>query len=178
MLPPFRQANDGYFELLDSLGDDELGRVIPWFVGPVPVATALAFRLNEQALHAWDIRWARDRQARLTPEALPDLLQLNLEPARVGNLAKLERAGQLAGKTIQFVYSHPEGALNLRLEGDGVKVSPDLAAASDLSVELPAEALVRLIWGRYDVPAGLSSGELELSRPELAESLQALFPGR
>jgi uncharacterized protein (TIGR03083 family) len=178
MLPAFRQANDDYFELLDSLGDDELGRVVPWFVGPVPVATALALRLNEQALHAWDIRWARDRQAGLTPEAVPDLLQVNLQSAWLGNLVKPERAGQLAGKSIQFVYSRPEGAVNLRFEGDGVGVSPDLAAAPDLAVELPAEALMRLVWGRYDVRAGLRAGDLKLSRPELAEPLQALFPGR
>jgi hypothetical protein len=47
-----------------------------------------------------------------------------------------------------------------------------------LTVELQSEAFIRLLWGRYDVRTGLSSGQLRLSRPELAEALPALFPGR
>ena len=45
-------------------------------------------------------------------------------------------------------------------------------------MELPAEAFLRLIWGRYDVADGVLSGQLILSQPELARDLQALFPGR
>ena len=178
MLEAFRQGNEEFFELVEALGDDELGRTVEWFTGPIRVAGALAMRLNEQALHAWDIRWARDKQARLSAEAVPDLLEANAQPDRVRNLAKPDRAAQLVGKSIQFRLSQPEGAFSLRLESEGVDVSRDGAASADLTAELPSEALVRLIWGRYDVPAGLASGELKLSRPDLATSLQDLFPGR
>jgi uncharacterized protein (TIGR03083 family) len=178
MLPAFRKANDEYFELIDSLSSEELSRFIPWLIGSVPVATALAFRLNEQALHSWDIRWARDRRAALSPTAAPDLLDLNLSPTSVSGLVKPERAERLSGSTIQFVLSEPDGATTLELHGDGVVVSHGRGAGSDLTVELPAEAFIRLLWGRYDVPAGLRSGQLRLSRPELADALSALFPGR
>ena len=178
VLPEFRQGNEEFYRLADSLTDDELGRSVPWIFGPAPVATVLGGRLNEQVLHAWDIRWARDKGATLSPETLPDLLEVNLNPARLGGLVKPERAERLAGKTIQFVLSRPEAAANLQLRPDGVQGGQGRAASPDLTVELPAEAFIRLLWGRYDVPAGLRSGQLKLSKPDLAEPLQALFPGR
>jgi hypothetical protein len=151
---------------------------MPWLGGNQPVANVLASRLNEQTLHDWDIRWARDKQAGLNPPSVPILLELNLTPSRIGGLTKPERAPQLAGRTIQFLLSQPDGAATLQLQPDGVKASQGRAASADLTVELPAEAFVRLVWGRYDVPGGLRAGQLKLSRPDLAEQLQALFPGR
>ena len=178
ILPEFRRSNDDYFTLTDSLTDDELSRTIPWFTGSSPVATVLAGRLNEQVLHAWDVAWARDKQATLSPEAVPELLELNLTPTRMGGLAKPERAEQLAGKTIQFRLSQPKGVATLRVRPDGVEATRSPVNAPDLTAELPTEAFVRLLWGRYDVPARLRSGQLKISQPELAELLQALFPGR
>ena len=178
ILPEFRRSNDDYFRLTNSLTDDELSRSIPWFTGPSPVATVLAGRLNEQVLHAWDVIWARDKQATLSPEPVPELLELNLTPTRLGGLAKPERAEQLAGKTIELRLSQPAANATLRVRADGVEATQSPADRPDLTAELPTEALVRLLWGRYDVPAGLSSGQLKLSQPDLAGPLQALFPGR
>jgi uncharacterized protein (TIGR03083 family) len=178
MLDAFREGNDEYFELVDSLGDDDLGRTIEWFVGPVPVAVALALRLNEQALHAWDIRWARDKQAKLFPAGVPDLLENVLTPRSLGGLVQPERAERLQGKTIQFVLSQPSGAVAIELRPDGVRGSQGRSDAAELTAELSSEAFIRLLWGRYDVRAGLDSGQLRLSEPALAEELQALFPGR
>jgi uncharacterized protein (TIGR03083 family) len=174
--PAFRANNDAFFKLIDSLTDDELGKTIPWIFGPAPMATVLASRLNEQALHAWDVKWARDKQATLTQAALPDLIQANI-PSRVGRLAKPDQAPTLIGKTINFVYSQPDGAVSFEIGKDGVQVTPGRSSSPDLTVDLPAEALIRLIWGRYDVGAGQRAGQIRLSQPDLAAPLQALFPG-
>jgi uncharacterized protein (TIGR03083 family) len=178
MLKAFRDGNDEYFELVDSLGDDELGRTVEWFFGPIPVATALTLRLNEQALHAWDIHSARDKQATISPAAVPDLLENVLTPTSLGGLVKPERAERLQGKTIEFVLKQPDGAATLELRPDGVTGSQCRTDDADLTAELRSEAFVRLLWGRYDVARGLRSDELELSEPDLAGQLQALFPGR
>ena len=178
VLPAFRKNNDAFFELIDSLSDDELGRTIPWFSGPTPMAGVLASRLNEQVLHTWDILWARDNQARLTPEAVPTLLQLNLTPFRLAGLVKPDQAPRLAGETVQFRLRDTGGAVHLRLAPNGVAAAQGEAESPALTAELPSEAFVRLLWGRYNVVAGLDSGELWLSDPSLADELQALLPGR
>jgi uncharacterized protein (TIGR03083 family) len=178
MLPAFQQANDAFFQLLDSLTDDELGRSVFWIGSEAPVATVFAGRLNEQTLHTWDIRWARDKQARLAPATLPDALEFNLRPWTIGRLTQPERAEQLVGKTIELQHSQPDGVVSMEVRSDGVTAAEGRAASPDLTVQLPSEAFVRLIWGRYDVQAAHESGELKLSRPDLAEPLQALFPGR
>jgi uncharacterized protein (TIGR03083 family) len=177
VLPAFKANNDAFIALVDSLSEAELGKTIPWIFGPTPLASVLASRLNEQALHAWDVKWAHDKQAKVTPAAVPDLLTVNV-PARIGRLAQPGQAEALVGKTIQFLYSQPDGAVRVTVAADGAQAAPGRADAADLTVELPAEALIRLIWGRYDVASGAASGELTLSNPALADALQKLFPGR
>lgn len=177
VLPAFKANNDAFVALVDSLSADELGKTIPWIFGPAPLASVLASRLNEQALHAWDVKWVHDKQVKLTPAAVADLVEVNV-PSRVGRLAQPAGAGALVGKTIQFKYSRPDGALSVTVAADGAQAAASTADAPDLTAELPAEALVRLIWGRYDVAGGVASGELTLSDPSLADALQKLFPGR
>jgi uncharacterized protein (TIGR03083 family) len=138
MLPAFRQANADFFQLLDSLTDDELRRTVFWIGGEVPVATVFGGRLSEQTLHAWDIRWARDKEARLSPAAVPDVLEYNLRPSAVGRLAKPERAEQLVGKTIEFRHSQPAGTVSMQIRSDGVTTADGRAASPDLTVQLPS----------------------------------------
>ena len=177
VLPAFRANNDDFIAFIDSLSEDELGQTIPWIFGPSPIAAVLAGRLNEQALHAWDVLSMHDQNATLTPDAVPDLVEVNI-PSRVGRLARPDLAEALAGKTIQIDHSQPDGAITLTVAADGRAGQSGTTATPDLTVALPAEGLVRLIWGRLDVAAGVESGQVTLSQPDLADSLQKLFPGR
>jgi len=178
VLPAFRRNTEDLYKLVESLTDDELSRTVPWIGARVPVARMLAGRLNEQTLHAWDIRWARDKQATLSLAPLPDLLQVNIEPPYVSRMARPERAERLVGKTVLFLLSQPDEALSMQVQPDGVTASQGRPDTPDVTVELPSESFIRLIWGRYDILDGLKAGRLELSQPDQAEPLQALFPGR
>lgn len=178
VLPAFRKNNDAFYRMVEAFDEAQLGSTIPWFIGPAPLAVVLAGRVNEQALHTWDIRWARDKQVRLTPEAVPTLLDLNLAPQFAARLAKPEQAPRLLGTTIQFLLHDPDGAVAVEVKPDGAAITRTRAASPDLTAELPSEAFARLIWGRYDTRAGLRSGELKLSDPSLADELRALLPGR
>ncbi|MGE3268335.1 MAG: maleylpyruvate isomerase family mycothiol-dependent enzyme [Chloroflexota bacterium] len=178
VFPAFRANNDAFVALVDSLTEAELGASMPWLGGPAPVATVLAGRLNEQVLHAWDIKQARDKATTLTAAAVPDLLELNLTPGRLAGLVKPERAPELNGKTIQFLLTDPEGAVALTIGERGPRATMGKAAAPDLTAELTAEEMVRLLWGRLDVKAAVENGTLKLSDPGKAGALQALLPGR
>lgn len=178
VFPAFRANNDAFVGLVDSFSEAELGAEMPWLSGPAPVASVLAGRLNEQVLHGWDIKYTRDRSVKLTAATAPDLLDLNLTPDRLAGLVKVDRAPQLAGKTIQFLLSDPRVAVTLTLGETGAAASFGKADAADLTAELSCEGMVRLLWGRYDVAAGLQAGKLQLSDPSQASALQALLPGR
>ena len=178
LLRELRRSNEALFRLIASLTDEQLGATMSSFAGPAPVATYLAARLNELVIHAWDIVWARDKAATLTPDAVQDLVGLNLTPTRLAGLVKPDRSERLVDKMVEFHLRNPERFTTLRLAQDNVEAVSDEAAEPDLRAELPAEAFVRLLWGRYDVAAGVLSGELILDQPELAQPLQALFPGR
>jgi uncharacterized protein (TIGR03083 family) len=176
VLAEYRRTNGAYIELVDWLTEAELGQKIPWFLGDTPLAGVLAARLNEQTLHSWDIRSVRDPSATLTADNLPTLLDFN--QAALGRLAKPERAPTLHGQTIQLLLHEPDEALVLQVGPHGVTTTPGQAASADLTLELPAEAFLRLIWGRLDLAQALASGQARLDRPEAAAELQALFPGR
>src|SRR5262245_56672245 len=125
--PAFRANNEAFVALVDSLSEQELGGSMPWIGGrTAPVAEVLASRLNEQVLHVWDIKWARDKNVRLTAAAVPDLLALNLTPFRLGGMAKPAQAPALVGKTIQFLLSDPDGAITLAVGEDGVQATQEI----------------------------------------------------
>ena len=79
VLPAFRKNNDDFFRTVEGFDEAQLGSIVPSFLGQVPLATILASRLNQQVLHTWDVRWARDKGAKLTPDAVSSVLEL--EPA-------------------------------------------------------------------------------------------------
>jgi uncharacterized protein (TIGR03083 family) len=178
VLPEFRRTNDAYHTLVDSLSDQELGQAVPWIFGQTPVAMVIASRLNEQVLHEWDIRWAQDRAATLDKDAVPALLEVNVMPARVSGLAKPDRAGQLQGQTVRFRLTDRGDSYDLRLQPDAVALGPSDGGSPALTVDLPAEAFIRLIWGRCPLDQAISSGVVRLDRPELAGALNAALPGR
>jgi len=179
VFPAFRANNDTFIALVDSFTEAELGSEMPWLGGAdAPIASVLASRLNEQVLHVWDIKYARDKSVTLTAGAVPDLLDLNLTPGRLGGLVKVDQAPQLVGKTIQFLLRDPRVAVALKVSEAGAEASFGKVADADLTAELSCEGMVRLLWGRYDVAASLASGDLNLSDPSMADALQRLLPGR
>ncbi|HEY1650655.1 MAG TPA: maleylpyruvate isomerase N-terminal domain-containing protein [Acidimicrobiales bacterium] len=136
--------------------------------GPMSVSfdTAAALRLNEHALHTWDIEVMSDPAARLAADAAAVVID-NL--GLIGRFAAKPTGDE---REIRVRTSDPVRHFTVRLtpesaellEGDG-GVAPDL--------ELPAESFCRLVYGRLDpehsppVPAN----------GEVLEALRRVFPG-
>ncbi|MEO3936226.1 maleylpyruvate isomerase family mycothiol-dependent enzyme [Dermatophilaceae bacterium Soc4.6] len=139
---------------------------------PVDLATAACFRLNELALHSWDLRVARDPEAQVQQDAVPLLLE-SLLPMMVGWLGKGERhAGPAVSLAVSLV--DPEGELGLEIAPGGVTLGV-VPEAPDGVLTIPAEAFLRLLTGRLDAahtPAGIGViGPVDL------DALRAVFPG-
>ena len=128
------------------------------------LAGVLGMRLSEHALHTWDIAVVLDPAAKVAPDAV-DLLVDRL-PMMVGFMGRQAPAPVAVAVTT----TSPERAFTL--DTGGVTLAPAGAGNTPTaSLALPAEAFLRLVYGRLDDKAELQASGVTL--PEL----KSVFPG-
>src|SRR5580704_6412470 len=165
------RADQATLERFESLDADEQARLHLNMFGMELGATGLArMRLGEHAIHTWDVVVALDPAATVAPDAVALLLDtLDQLAARSGKPDGRQR-------TVRVSTTDPERQFTLET-GEAVRLTPaDGETTGELSrseLRLPAEAFVRLAYGRMDeahTPPTESTG-VEL------DELRALFPG-
>jgi uncharacterized protein (TIGR03083 family) len=149
-----------------ALSDDERASfILPLGPFELDLATALGLRLNEHVLHTWDIDVALDPTATLPSDAV-DIV--------VDNLAMISGfAGKSDGneREIAITTAAPSRSFVLKVGPERVSLEPATGEVS-ADVELPSEALIRLVYGRLDpdhAPAGVEGPDLD--------QLRTMFPG-
>jgi hypothetical protein len=161
-------SDEAYVRRLEKLTDDELDRIHFDFFGmELNAAGVIGLRLSEHALHTWDVAVSLDPAAVVAPDAVALLS---------GNLSRvLGFAGKPAGDSfrVRIGTTDPDGDYLLEV-ADSVTLS-DWAPGVDTDgqVRAPAEALLRLVYGRLDdehTPERSADG-IEFDR------LRAVFPG-
>ncbi|HWA67945.1 MAG TPA: maleylpyruvate isomerase family mycothiol-dependent enzyme [Mycobacteriales bacterium] len=157
-------------ELLDALTAEQregLHVKLSYLPEPVGIATLTGMRLNEVALHSWDVRVALDPTAKLDDEAA-DILAEQYSGGLAFMLRHVGKADALSQPAVVDA-----GSYGLVI-ADRVRLtsSPQNVTAS---FEGPLEALVRLIGGRltdaYTPDSVRVSGELTI------DDLRRVFPG-
>jgi uncharacterized protein (TIGR03083 family) len=152
--------------MVESLRDPRhADAVLQSFMGPVDRIGYTTLRLSEHAVHTWDVVVAVQPGATLSPDAveviLPNVARL------VGWVAKPNgRTGR-----IHVIAGEHEYALTLGEPSSMVAWDGGEATAS---LRIPAEGLLRLVYGRLD-PANTPAG-VEVSGTTL-DDLRAVFPG-
>jgi uncharacterized protein (TIGR03083 family) len=167
-------VNAAFVGRLEALDDADLARfTLPFFGSDLDATGLLAMRLSEHAVHTWDVVVALDATAALAPDAT-DLL-IDAIPTVIARTAKPAEA---APPRVRARTSAPERDLLLET-APAVRLTPypatDPAAADggDPTITLPAEALVRLVYGRLDPD---HTPPLETRGVDL-DALRAVFPG-
>jgi len=159
-------ANEALVTLIESLAPEQRAGFQVTMFGrmPVDLAGVLGLRLSEHALHSWDIAVTLDPAARVAPDAV-DLLVDRL-PQIAGFTAKQAPAPV----AVAVSTAGPERAFTL--DTGGVTLAPagpgDVPAAS---LALPAEAFLRLVYGRLDDEQDLRASGVTL------RELKSVFPG-
>lgn len=164
------EADQRHRELLLSLDPDQLASVrVPYFAGLLGIAEYAGYRLSEQSVHAWDIEVALDLSARI-PAAETDLLweRLDLVVTRFRDAGTLAR---LAPKQLAVELTDRRRTRGLSV-GTELHLTPTAPARPDGTVAGPAEALLRLCYGRHRTEDGVRAG----GAVTLAD-LTSLFPG-
>jgi uncharacterized protein (TIGR03083 family) len=160
-------ANEALLQRLESLDADQQERFhLAMFGMDLDMAGLARMRLSEHAMHTWDIAAALDPAAQLAPDAV-DLLVDTL-----GQLAA--RSGKPDGLKLRLHVTTTGPQRRFLLEsGEAVTLEPADDEELLPELRLPAEALVRLAYGRLDPdhtpPVAVEGVDLD--------ELRRIFPG-
>ncbi len=149
MLEEFQAATTDYFARLEALPAEAGLQEVAGFLGKVPAEDMLALRLQEVALHTWDVLVARDRAARI-PEDVAELIV----PAQM-RIRGLRPSTALQGKRVRL--ETPDGIWRQLIDfrGERPVIEESGSGDSDIQVEAPLEEMCRLLGGRHFLPGSL-----------------------
>lgn len=145
-------SSDGLLvETLENLGDrlDDLEFTM-FGSFRVDAAGFLGMRLSEHAVHAWDVEVSLDTSATVDPDAVALLIdRLPMMAERSG------KADDAPGRPFGVTVSTTDPARVFEISvGDGVgmvaREKPSKGADRQEDLRLPAEAFLRLVYGRLD----------------------------
>jgi uncharacterized protein (TIGR03083 family) len=165
-----------YVQTLDQLGDDELASIsYPFFGMTLDAVGLIRLRLGEHALHTWDVAVVLDPAAEVSPDAV-NLLIDNVAAFLAPRLGKPQDPAfhariRTTAPARDYMLSAAESVSMVDWPGTdaGTEGAEEVA-----DVTLPAEALLRLSYGRMDpdhTPATVAAKPADLDR------LRAIFPG-
>jgi uncharacterized protein (TIGR03083 family) len=162
----FLVADGAFLDRLGSLAEDERAR-FEFAMGPMTFDFAgfVGLRLNEHALHSWDIEVALDPGATIAPASARVVIDnLQLITRYTGKPTGLDH-------TVSVLTSEPRRGFMLVIGADAVSLEPT-EPVDEPDLEVPAEAFIRLAYGRLD-PAHTppTRGPADLSE------LRKVFPG-
>jgi uncharacterized protein (TIGR03083 family) len=161
-------ANDALLRRLESLDADELASFkLAAFGRELDAVGVLRMRLSEHAVHAWDVAVALDPEATVQADAAALLVD------GLGDI--VARAGKPTEQPLRLEVHTSGPERRFVLVADGVRLEPASDEPTDGSLHLPAEALVRLVYGRLDAD---HAGGVELGGAPLGiDDVRAIFPG-
>jgi len=165
------RADQVTLERLESMDADERERLHLKLFGMDIDTTGFArLRLGEHAVHTWDVLVALDPSATLAPDAVALLIDV------VGQVAGRGARPDGQQRRVRVSTTDPERQFILAT-GEEVTLTPvDADATPELGLSelrLPAEALIRLVYGRLDEA---HTPPAETAGVELGE-LRQIFPG-
>lgn len=159
-------SDDAFLSTLEAASDDER-ESFHFALGPYTFDFdgLVALRLAEHVLHTWDIEVPFNPGATLANDAANAILdRAQLTVSRTGR-----PTGEVRLVTVRT--GEPARDFTIAMDVDSVNlIEEDLEGSPD--VELTAEALVRLIYGRLDVDEGSP-----VTSSEIVNFLRGVFPG-
>jgi uncharacterized protein (TIGR03083 family) len=167
------RADEALVERFESLDDTQRALVsLSLFGMDANLTTVVRMRLGEHAVHSWDIAVTLDSSATVAADSAELVID------SMGQISAW--AGQPDGTelTVKVSTTSPERQFVLRA-ADGKVTLTDSAAADSVrqaglpELRLPAEAFIRLVYGRLD-PA--HTPPVEADGVEL-DDLRKIFPG-
>jgi uncharacterized protein (TIGR03083 family) len=163
-------ANEAFVARMEAATDAELAAFdVALFGMQIDAAMIARMRLSEEGVHTWDVAVALDPDARIDRATVALLLD-NL-PALAGRTSRPD-----APPARIHVHTTDPAAEYLLVTGTGAGLTPWAGDEVGGTLTLPAEAFLRLVYGRLDAdhtPTAEITTEGTVDLP----ALRAAFPG-
>jgi uncharacterized protein (TIGR03083 family) len=165
-------SDERHVESLEQLSDEQLSKIsLPFFGMDLDAVGLVRLRLGEHALHTWDVAVALDPAATVSADAV-DLLIDNVPQFLAPRLGKTPPDPfavriKTTGPDRDYLLATADTVLMTEYPADGTDVPVG-------EVAMPAEALLRLAYGRLDpahTPAAVTGAPADLNQ------LRNIFPG-
>ena len=159
LIPTFAENYRELHRLLDSFSGDDW-RCDCWHPrrGTMTAREYVSQRIQELAVHDWDIRSGLDPAAALRPDAIPVLLGMSAHWLRSAyNPGSHPPQGEVR---YRFALSDAD-AMDVLVAPDGARAGAGLHDDSiDATIECDANTYLLLAYGRLDLKSALSSGRI------------------
>ena len=128
--------------------------------GPMPVGDYVALRVQELAVHSWDIRWGLDPTAKMWQEPLELLV------GRVPRwLANAFRPGLDLPAPVRYRF-RVDGPVavneDLVVTGDAFQTEKDFSGDADAVFRTDTGNYILLIYGRLEVASAIADGRIQV----------------
>ncbi|MEE8466623.1 MAG: maleylpyruvate isomerase family mycothiol-dependent enzyme [Dehalococcoidia bacterium] len=130
---------------------------LAWHVrrGAMTGAAYVELRIQELAIHDWDIRSAFQEDAGLDPDCVPVLLDMS--PRWLGMCFR--PSAQLP-KPVVYRFDVGSGIYRMTVTGDSFQMDPGETPQADLSLSATGEQYLLFTYGRLTAADGVASGKL------------------
>ena len=162
LVATFAEKYQELHRLLDSFSDDDW-RCDCWHPrrGSMTAREYVSQRIQELAVHDWDIRSGLDSSAALHPDAVPVLLGMSAHWLR----SAYNPGAQPPLSNVKFRFAlYDADAMDVLVTPDGATAGVGLHEESiDLTVECDANTYLLLAYGRLDLAGAVASGRIRSS---------------
>lgn len=165
-------ADERHIKSLEQLTDEQLARInLPFFGMDLDAVGLIRLRLGEHAIHTWDVAVQQDPAATVASEAV-DLLIDNVSQFLAPRLGQTQDEPfavriRTTGPDRDYLLATADSVIMTEWPADGTDVPVG-------EISMPAEALLRLAYGRLD-PA--HTPETVTGDPADLNTLRSVFPG-
>lgn len=167
-------------QVLSSLGPEDWDKPCFHRRGQMPLQDFVSLRVQELAVHGWDIRSSQDKSAELWEESLPVLVAKVPRWLRTAFRPGLELPTPIR---FRFDVSGPVPVHeDVLVTGDGFQVEKSVEASGenqpDVTFKCNTGSYILLIYGRLDVEEGSETGRLVIEgAKDRAAHFTAWFQG-
>ena len=177
LLAAFVARYDQLGELLARFGPQDWEKGC-WHArrGVMPAREYLDLRIQELAVHDWDIRWAIEPEPHLDPDSVPLLLEM--VPTWLGMSF---RPGPRLPSPLVYrfeIMGWPSRRHLVVVEGDAFQVTPGSEGQADVVLRCDAETYLLWAYGRLSTADAVAQGRLAMAGDiQLSEQFQERFKG-
>lgn len=163
LLDQFEASNDDLNAVFAGIGPDAWDTPCyhPW--GIIPARNFLNLRIQELALHGWDMRSPREPDVQLSPACLPALMELVDTSATSGFLGWAFRPGEKLTSPLRYrfdVIGAVSSQLDIVLDGESARLETIGETPATATFRCDTAAYVMLMFGRLQPEAAMASQRL------------------